>query len=81
MYIYTLPRSAHYQKWFCTREFNTEPTQQLMLTILQLGAVKKAGCIYMWSGKECQLLKRGGHTKQQEMPVTVLPNNNEQLRL
>jgi hypothetical protein len=34
----------------------------------------------MCSGKECQLLRRDGKTKQIEMPVTVLPNaNNEQL--
>jgi hypothetical protein len=35
----------------------------------------------MYSGKECQLLmRRGGQTKQLEMPVTVLPNvKNEQL--
>jgi hypothetical protein len=31
-------------------------------------------------GKECQLLRRGGQTKQLEMPVTMLPNvKNEQL--
>jgi hypothetical protein len=34
----------------------------------------------MCSGKECQLLRRGGQTKQLEMPVTVLPNvQNEQM--
>jgi hypothetical protein len=27
----------------------------------------------MCSVKECQLLRRGGRTKQLEMPVTVLP--------
>jgi len=28
----------------------------------------------MCSGKKCQLLRRGGQTKQPEMPVAVLPN-------
>jgi hypothetical protein len=36
----------------------------------------------MCSGKECQLLKRGGQTNRLEMLVHILPNvNNEPLML
>jgi hypothetical protein len=39
-----------------------------------------ASCSCVYSGKECQLLKRSGQTKKLDIPVTVLPNiNNEQL--
>jgi hypothetical protein len=38
------------------------------------------GANVKYSHKECQLLRRGGQTKQLEMPVTMLPNvKNEQL--
>jgi hypothetical protein len=48
--------------------------------MLQYGAAKEAGCICMCNGKECQFLRCGVQTKQLEMPLTVLPNvNNEQL--
>jgi hypothetical protein len=47
---------------------------------MQQGIAKKTGSLCMYSGKECQLLRRGGQTKQLEMPVTVLPNfKNEEL--
>jgi len=41
---------------------------------------KKANSKCRRSGKECQLLKSGGQTKEFKIPVTVLPNiKNEHL--
>jgi hypothetical protein len=57
-----------------------EPTQRCVAITLQYGATKKVVTKCMCSGNECQLLGRGGQTKQLEMLMTVLPNvKNEQL--
>jgi hypothetical protein len=57
-----------YQKLFCIREFSTETTQQRNATIQQKGSQleKKLQMYVQW--------RRGGRTKEIEMPVTVLPN-------
>jgi len=49
-------------------------------TVLKYGDDKRLCCMYMCSGKECELFRLSGLKKQLEMSVTELPNViNEQL--
>jgi len=65
----------------CTREFNAEPTKQFIVDLPQESTQQKFGFKYLqWQGMSIVETRWARHTKQLEMPLTVLPNvMNEQL--